>query len=205
MTSSRAAHDRTAAEYDDAAASAGWFPEAIFGLCFDRLRPGQRVLSVGIGTGACAAPFAAHGLSVWGVDESPGMLAVCRAKGVAERMVEHDLAVRPWPFDDGAVTHVLAAGVTHFLRDLGAFIGECGRVMSDGVLAVTTRLPRPVLDDAPDVEKSVVGGVPIYSHSPRQLAVALAAAGLVAVKQLDVLLGADGDRDAYRITVAVRG
>ena len=207
MTSeSRAAHDHTATEYDDAASSAGWFPEAMFGLCFDRLRPGQRVLAVGIGTGVCAAPFAAHGLSVWGVDESPGMLAVCRAKGIAERLVEHDLAVRPWPFDDGAATHVLASGVTHFLRDLGAFVAECSRVMSDdGVLAVTTRLPRSIpLDDAPDVEETIVGDVPIFAHSPRHLTAVLGDAGLVAVKQLDVLLGADDDRETYRITVAVR-
>lgn len=56
MTSqSRGAHDRTAAWYDDAAREAGWFPQALFGLCFDRMRPGQRLLSVGIGTGLCAA------------------------------------------------------------------------------------------------------------------------------------------------------
>lgn len=205
MTSaSRAAHDRTAAEYDAAASSAGWFPEALFGLCFERLRPGQRVLAVGIGTGQCAAPFAAHGLSVWGVDESAGMLAVCRAKGIAERLVEHDLVVRPWPFGDAAVTHVLASGVTHFLEDLGSFVAECRRVMSDdGVLAVTTRLPH-AHDDAPDVEEAVVDGVPVFAHSPRHLAAVLGDTGLVAVKQLDVLLGADGARDTYRLTVAVR-
>lgn len=206
MTSeSRAAHDRSAAEYDDAASSAGWFPEAMFGLCFDRLRPGQRVLAVGIGTGVCAAPFAVHGLSVWGVDESAGMLAVCRTKGIAERLVEHDLALRPWPFDDGAVTHVLASGVTHFLEDLGSFVAECSRVMSDGVLAVTTRLPRCAPgEEAPDVEGTVVGDVPVFAHSSRHLTAVLADAGLAAAKQLDVLLGADGDRDTYRVTVAVR-
>ena len=205
MTSeSRAAHDRSATEYDDAASAAGWFPEAMFGLCFDRLSPGQRVLDVGIGTGVCAAPFAAHGLSVWGVDESPGMLAICRAKEIAERLVEHDLAVRPWPFDDGAVTHVVASGVAHFLADLGAFVAECSRVMSDGVLAVTTRLPRSApVGDAESEE--VVDGVPIFAHSPRHLTTALGDAGLVAAKQLDVLLGDDDHRDTYRITVAVRG
>lgn len=203
---SRAAHDRTAAEYDDAAASAGWFPEALFGLCFDRVRPGERVLALGIGTGLCAAPFAARGLTVWGVDESAGMLAVCREQGIAERLVEHDLAVRPWPFDDGAVTHVLASGVAHFLRDLGGFVAESRRVMSDdGVLAITTRLPSASPHDAPDVEETVAEGVPIYGHSPRHLAAVLGVNGLVAVKQLDVLLGEDGARDTYRLTVAASG
>ena len=203
MTSqSRAAHDATAEAYDAAASEAGWFPEALFGLCVDRLRPGQRVLALGIGTGLCAAPFAAHGLTVWGVDESPGMLAVCRGRGVAELLVEHDLAVRPWPFADAAVTHVVAAGVTHFLPDLRAFLAECARVMSDGVLAVTTRLPPAVGDDVPDVGETLLDGVPVYAHSPRHLAEALSDAGLVAAKQLDVLLGADGARDVYRLTVA---
>lgn len=207
MTSqSRAAHDSTAAEYDTAASAAGWHPEALLGLCLGRVRPGDLVLAVGIGTGLCAAPFAAHGLRVWGVDESPRMLEVCRAKGIAERLVEHDLAVRPWPFGDAAVAHVLAAGVTHFLPDLGAFVAECARVMSDdGVLAITTRLPRhPVRPGASDVETALVGGVPVHAHAPGLLAAALADAGLVAVAQLDVLLGADDARDVYRLTVAVR-
>lgn len=203
---SRAAHDRTAAAYDTAADAAGWFPEALFGLCFDRLQPGQRVLSVGIGTGRCAAPFAAHGLTVWGVDEAPGMLEVCRVRGLAERLVEHDLAVRPWPFDDRSVTHVLASGVVHFLPDLRAFVSECSRLMrDDGVLAITTRLPSA--DDVrvgPDVEETVVDGVPIYAHAPRHLTEVLGDNGLLAVKHLDVLVGGDGAGEAYRLTVAAR-
>lgn len=199
-TQSRAAHDGSAAGYDDAARAAGWFPEAVFGLCFDRLRPGQRVLALGIGTGLCAAPFAAYGLTVWGLDESPGMLAVCRAHGVAERLVEHDLEVRPWPFEAQAVTHVLASGVVHFLADLDPFVAECRRVMSgDGVLALTTRLPS--VDDV-DVEERVVGGVPVYAHSAGRLAAALAGAGLVEDKRLDVVVGEGAARDTYRLTVA---
>jgi len=200
-TQSRRAHDLTATAYDAAARTAGWFPEALFGLCFDRLQPGQRVLSVGIGTGECARPFAAHGLTVWGVDESPAMLAVCRAKGVAERLVEHDLAERPWPFDDAAVTHVVASGVVHFLPDLRSFVGECRRVMRpDGLLAITTRAPRAA--PAPNVEETVADGVPIYGHAPRHVDEVLAAHGLRPLKQLDVLLGDGDDRDVYRLTVA---
>lgn len=201
-TQSRAAHDSSAAGYDEAARAAGWFPEAVFGLCFDRLRPGQRVLALGIGTGLCAAPFAAYGLRVWGLDESAGMLAVCRAQGVAERLVEHDLEVRPWPFEAQAVTHVLASGVVHFLRDLDPFVAECRRVMSDeGVLALTTRLPST--DDVDvDVEERVVGGVPVFGHSTRRLEAALAGSGLVADKRLDVVLGEGDVRDTYRLTVA---
>ena len=197
---SRAAHDSSAAGYDEAARAAGWFPEAVFGLCFDRLRPGQRVLALGIGTGLCAAPFAAHRLTVWGLDESPGMLAVCRARGVAERLVEHDLDVRPWPFGAEAVTHVLASGVAHFLRELEPFMAECRRVMSDdGVLAVTTRLPSA---DLIDVEELVFGGVPVFAHSARHVAAALGRAGFVVDKRLDVVVG-DGDvRDTYSLWVA---
>ncbi len=203
---SRAAHDGTAEAYDAAASAAGWYPEALVGLILDRLRPGQRVLAVGIGTGLCAVPLAARGLRVWGVDESPGMLAVCRAKGVAERLVEHDLARRPWPFDDGAVVHVVAAGVAHLVPDLGDLVAECARVMSpDGCLALTTRLPSAAAGgDAPDVEEVLVGDVLVRAHAPRLLAAALADAGLVATKRMDVLLGPDGAQDAYRMTVAVR-
>lgn len=204
-TQSRAAHDSSAAEYDSAAHAAGWFPEALFGLCADRVRPGQTVLALGVGTGLCAAPFAAAGLTVWGVDESRAMLAECRARGVAERLVEHDLEVRPWPFEDGAVTHVLASGVTHFLRDLGPFVAECRRVMGDdGILALTTRRPAVARERSEDrdVHETVIGAVPVFAHPTQHVVAALGDAGLVVTKRLDVVVGEGEERDTYSLWVA---
>ena len=52
------AHDESAAEYDRLARDYHWFPEVLFGLCFEYTQPGECLLAIGIGTGLCAAPFA---------------------------------------------------------------------------------------------------------------------------------------------------
>ena len=56
----------------------------------EALRAGSPVVELGVGTGRIAVPTAAAGVSVIGVDSSPGMLEVCRERaelaGVAERL-----------------------------------------------------------------------------------------------------------------------
>jgi len=50
---SHQAHDESAADYDRLARKYRWFgPEALFGLCFEYVQPGERLLAIGIGTGA---------------------------------------------------------------------------------------------------------------------------------------------------------
>ena len=56
----------------------------------EALRAGSPVVELGVGTGRIAVPTAVAGVSVIGVDSSPGMLEVCRERaelaGVAERL-----------------------------------------------------------------------------------------------------------------------
>jgi SAM-dependent methyltransferase len=53
-------------------------------------RAGGPIVELGVGTGRIAIPIAAAGIEVVGVDSSPGMLAVCRARaeesGVSDRL-----------------------------------------------------------------------------------------------------------------------
>jgi SAM-dependent methyltransferase len=51
-----------------------------------RARP--PVVELGVGTGRIAVPIAAAGIPVIGVDSSPGMLEVCRARAAREGVVE---------------------------------------------------------------------------------------------------------------------
>jgi SAM-dependent methyltransferase len=44
-------------------------------------RAGSPVVELGVGTGRIAIPTAAEGIRVIGIDSSPGMLEVCRARG----------------------------------------------------------------------------------------------------------------------------
>jgi SAM-dependent methyltransferase len=56
-------------------------------------KDGGPVVELGVGTGRIAVPIAAEGISVIGVDSSPGMLAVCREQAELAG-VEHLLDLR---------------------------------------------------------------------------------------------------------------
>lgn len=97
--------DSWAEHYDPAAASADDdFPFAGYDLILDRVvsladvRPGMRVLDLGIGTGNLAARFVREGCFVWGIDFSAQMLAQARALLPQVHLVQADLA-EEWPLD----------------------------------------------------------------------------------------------------------
>ena len=47
--------------------------------------------------------------------------------------VRHDLNVRPWPWDDGSVTEIIAKDVVEHLKiTLIEFMDECWRVLAPG-------------------------------------------------------------------------
>ncbi len=98
--------DRWAGHYDPAAASADDdFPFAGYELILDQVssladvRPGMRILDLGIGTGNLAARFVREGCLVWGMDFSAQMLAQARALLPQVHLVQADLADE-WPLED---------------------------------------------------------------------------------------------------------
>jgi SAM-dependent methyltransferase len=111
----------------------------VFGLVVSEadLR-GRRVLDLGCGTGRLSTALAAQGIArVWGVDASPEMLAVARAKvptgvGLKEGRAEQ------LPFRDSWFDRVVMWLVVH-LVDRPAAFGEVARVLvPGGRLAIVT-------------------------------------------------------------------
>jgi SAM-dependent methyltransferase len=92
---------------------------------------GRRVLDVGCGTGAVAVHLARrHGCTVVGVDPSPEMLAVARAKD--ERSVRFEQArAEALPFADGSFERAIMVSVVHHL-DLAKAFAEVHRVLVPG-------------------------------------------------------------------------
>jgi predicted TPR repeat methyltransferase len=175
--------------YDAQARTHYWHPEALFGLVYEYLSPGERLLDVGIGTGLASQPFAGAGLRISGLDADPEMLAACRAKGFASDLKAHDLLDIPWPYETGAFDHVLACGVLHFLHDLGAVFAEVRRLLGPGgTFTFTTKAPPPgaTREDQPYTES--IQGVSLYSHPRPALDRWMADAGFVPVKELRLLI-----------------
>jgi predicted TPR repeat methyltransferase len=188
---SRQAHDESAADYDRLAREYRCFaPETLFGLCFEYVQPGERLLDIGIGTGLCAALFAKAGLRVSGIDASREMLNMCKAKGIAVELRQHDVRATPWPYPDSAFDHLTACGMLHFLDDLAPIFREAARlVRPKGLFAFTTKIPTQLGLDS--CSKEIISGVAIFSHGNSYIEKLAAGSGFELLKALEILMGMD--------------
>jgi predicted TPR repeat methyltransferase len=186
-------HDAYAADYDQEVQSYGCHvADVLFGLCYEYIQPGQRLLDVGIGSGLSAQLFAKAGLEVHGLDFSPAMLALCQAKGFAAGLTQHDLQQAPWPYPAGGFDHVVCCGVLHFIGDLEGIFSETARVLAPGgVFAFTTQLPGALSDDRQSYQQRVVGGFAIFAHAPAYVETLLAQHSLAPLKRQKCFVGDD--------------
>lgn len=193
MTNPASLHDAYAATYDQQLADyEAYTAEALFGLCFAFVRPGERLLDLGIGSGLPAALFQQAGLRVDGMDFSAAMLDLCRAKGVGAGLQCHDLQDIPWPYAPAAYDHATCCGVLHFIGPLRPIFMEASRVLRDGgLLAFTTKAPAAPLPEDAAYEQARSGEFDIFSHAPAAVATDLAAAGFRRLRFLRCFVGED--------------
>lgn len=156
--------------YDDDAKATGWHgPAVVFGLAFKYTEPGQTLLDIGIGTGLGSSLFHKAGLNVTGMDISEKMLDICRNKGIAVRLVCHDLTVIPYPFSDSSCDHAVSTGVFQFFKNLDAIFEEVSRILRKGGVFVFVTGDREPREDAIVVvgaEKTGTGAaVTMYRHT----------------------------------------
>jgi SAM-dependent methyltransferase len=95
-----------------------------------RLRPGERVLDLGTGTGTAAGHAAGEGRRVTGLDAAPGMLEIARRAHPELAFVEADFDAIPLP--DASFDAVLAVHALLFADDPIATLGEWLRVTRPG-------------------------------------------------------------------------
>lgn len=186
-------HDAYAADYDQQMqAYSCYLPDALFGLCYEYVRPGQRLLDAGIGSGLSAVLFTKAGLQVYGFDFSPAMLEICQAKEIAANLKQHDLLQTPWPYPPESFDHLVCCGVLHFIADVQAVFGEARRVLRPGGLfAFTTKAPPDAGPNQPEYDLQTVDGFEIYSHVPDFIATVSAQASFAPLKWIKCFVGAE--------------
>lgn len=94
------------------------------------LRPGSRVLEVGCGSGVFLRAAADHGARVWGLDASPELLALARARVPEADLRQGDLQFLP--YGDDAFEVVAGFNAFFFAADMVAALREAGRVAVPG-------------------------------------------------------------------------
>lgn len=127
----RDSFDRVAALYDRARPR---YPEELFDelVSLARLRPGDRVLEIGPGTGQATLPLARRGLEVLALERSPNMARVCRRnlRGFPGVKVG-TTAFEDWPLEESSFDLAIAASAFHWLSPRTAF-RACARALRPG-------------------------------------------------------------------------
>jgi len=108
------------------------------------LEPASRILEMGVGTAAVAAPLAGLGHRVVGLDLSPAMLELGAGR-LRGALILADAEILP--VAAASVNAVLAVWAVHVVGDQNAMLNEVGRVVEPGGLFL-------VVSPTPEVESN---------------------------------------------------
>ena len=161
------AHDKYALEYDQQIEKYNChLAEVLFGLCYEGINRGERLLDVGIGTGISSRLFIKAGLHILGIDSSRAMIAICREKKMAQELIEQDILSIPWPYQDASINHIVSCGVFHFIGDLEDIFAEIQRIqIVNGLLAFTLRIGEEKEGGRQKYHRLIEDDIPIFEHN----------------------------------------
>lgn len=132
--------DKKAAQsYDAQASRTNWHGnEAVFGMMYEYIQPGEKLLDLGIGSGLSSVLFHQAGLEIYGLDGSEEILEVCRAKAFTQDLCVHDLRKFPYPYNDHQFDHILSVAVLNSFPKLKEIFLEAARIIrTGGIFAFT--------------------------------------------------------------------
>jgi len=169
------AHDEEASHYDQQVRDYhSHSHDVLFGMAFEYVKPHEKLLDLGIGTGLASWPFAKAGLTIFGLDGSSEMLKVCESKAFVKELKRFDLGITPLPYSDHLFDHVICCGVFHFFGEPGPIVKEISRVLKPGgifaftIAGQTREENRAAGDESRSyLEKPTPWDVSIYAHSDR--------------------------------------
>lgn len=177
-------YDKQVKEYDS------YGHNVIFGMSYEYVKPAEKLLDLGIGTGLASIQFSKSGLKVYGVDSSAEMLEAARSKGFAEELKQYNLSGERIPYNDNFFEHVISCGVFHFLGNLNNLFTEVARVTKKhGIFAFTFA---PGEDNLDFGKEMTAWGVPIFKHSSKYIRKLLIENNMFLLKEQRLLIkGAD--------------
>ena len=184
---------QSAREYDAQARKTNWYgSDAVFGLAYGYVKPGDLLLDLGIGSGLSSILFHRAGLRIYGLDGSREVLEVCAAKNFTEELKEHDLRQFPLPYDDRVFNHAVSVAVLNSFQDLAPLFAEVARVLKPGgMFAFTIEEQKPGQKDRYPINRVEVDEQPdetavmLFRHSQAYINQVLGQMGFEVLKTLE--------------------
>ena len=156
-------YKNVASDYDDLLKQYQWqAPELFYEYLSKHVRKGTKMLDVGVGTGISSQGFVQHEVELHGLDNSPDMLAICRAKKVFKEVHLLDILNDQIPYAVSTFDYVICSGVLHFFSSLDHIFAEIGRVLKGNGLFAFTILE--YLNDDLPYAMEIYQGVTLYRH-----------------------------------------
>ncbi len=158
-------------------------------------------LDLGCGTGLMGAAIRDRAEHLAGVDLSPAMLRLARAKGCYDRLAEADLAVFLAAQPGASADLCLAADVFIYLADLGPVLAAIARVLRPGGLAAFT-VQSP--DEAGAGAGARLGADGRFAHADVHLEAAARRAGLATALHKPAAIRRERGRDVPGRVIVLR-
>ena len=115
------------------------YPDALVDevLAFARLRPGDRVLEIGCGTGQATVPFASRGLRMVCLEPGPNLAELARKRLASFEAVEvRRKPFEKWPLEPEAFGLVIAARALHWVKPRVRYAKTARALRPGGTLAI---------------------------------------------------------------------
>lgn len=160
------------------------------------IRPGDRLLDVGCGTGLVSLPLSAEGLDVHAVDMARGMVAMIRRKRIEGGGIHPAVGDGEFlPYAPGRFDLVVSSLTYHWIWNLSEAFCEAYRVLKEGGIFSVAVSGRGSLSELRDAYTAALGNdgerLPPLVTFPRadDISAAIAAAGFgeVAVESVDIV------------------
>lgn len=194
-------YKESAENYDDQVKEYNSFAhDVLFGMSYDYVKAGEKILDLGIGTGLASIKFAKLGLDVYGLDNSDDMLNICRSKSFAKKLFNHNLEFDRFPFGNNNFDHAISCGVFHFFADLENIISETNRILKSGGIFGFTISPGNTDEDFKKLMTE--WNVPIFQHSTKYVEAILNKNKMKKIKEQRLLLK-NADKITYDMIFSV--